>query len=103
MKRLHSPSFKRKEVMTLIPERIGLIVWVNDIKAAKTLEKYGTVHFVSKKLHYIVLYVNAEHEEETVKNIQRLPMVKQVERSLRSEIKTEYNTNIPDKTRFYSY
>jgi uncharacterized protein YlbG (UPF0298 family) len=87
---------------TMFSERQGYIVWVSDLKAAKSLDKYGTVHYVSRKMHYVVLYMNTDRAEETVRNIQRLNFVKKVERSYRNEIKTEYDKNIPDKTRFYS-
>jgi len=83
-------------------ERYGYIVWVTDLKAARALEKYGTVHYMSRKMHYVVIYMNADRAEDTIRNIQRLHFVKRVERSYRNEIKTEYEKNIPDKTRFYS-
>jgi uncharacterized protein YlbG (UPF0298 family) len=86
----------------MIIERTGLIIWVNDTKAAKNLERFGSVHYISKKMHYVVLYVHAAKLDESIRNIQRLPYVKKVERSYRNEIKTEYSTNIPDKTRFYT-
>lgn len=87
----------------MIAERTGFIVWLNDPKPARNLEKYGLLHYVSRKMNYAVIYLNADRAEETVKNIQRLPYVKKVERSYRGEIRTEYNSNMPDKTRFYSY
>ncbi|WP_199617803.1 YlbG family protein [Paenibacillus alkalitolerans] len=87
----------------MFAERHGIIVWLNDTKSARNLEKYGTLHYVSKRMFYAVLYVHADRTEETMKSIQRLPYVKKVERSYRGEIPTEYSSNIPDKTRFYSY
>ncbi|SFD61890.1 Uncharacterized protein YlbG, UPF0298 family [Paenibacillus catalpae] len=86
----------------LLPERTGYIIWVSDLKAARTLEKYGTVHYMSRKMHYVVIYMNAERAEEAVKNISRLPFVRKVERSYRNELKTEYSKDAVDKTRFYS-
>jgi uncharacterized protein YlbG (UPF0298 family) len=83
-------------------ERTGLIVWVNDSKAARNLEKYGSLHYISKKMNYVVLYVNAAQSDEISRNMARLPYVKKVERSMRNDIKTEYSSNVPDKTRFYS-
>ena len=83
-------------------ERTGLIVWVNDTKAARNLEKYGSLHYISKKMNYVVLYVNTAQSDEISRNILRLPYVKKVELSMRSDIKTEYSSNVPDKTRFYS-
>jgi Uncharacterized protein conserved in bacteria len=86
----------------LLPERTGYIIWVSDLKAARTLERYGTVHYMSRKMHYVVMYMNAERAEEAVKNISRLPFVRKVERSYRNELKTEYSKDAVDKTRFYS-
>ncbi|MBD2846173.1 YlbG family protein [Paenibacillus sp. IB182496] len=86
----------------MLSERTGYIIWVSDLKAARALEKYGSVHYMSRKMHYVVIYMNAERAEDTIRNIERLHFVKRVERSYRNEIKTEYASDIPDKTRFYS-
>jgi uncharacterized protein YlbG (UPF0298 family) len=87
--------------MNMFAERIGYIVWFSDWKAARGLDKYGTLHYLSRKMSYAVLYMNAENAEEAVRNMQRLPYVRKIERSYRSDIKTEYEKNVPDKTRFY--
>ncbi|MEW9697837.1 YlbG family protein [Paenibacillus sp. SI8] len=83
-------------------ERSGLIVWVNDTKAARNLERFGSLHYISKKMNYAVLYIHASRLDETMRNLQKLPYVKKVERSYRNEIKTEYSSDMPDKTRFYT-
>ncbi|GIO65453.1 YlbG family protein [Paenibacillus sp. FSL M7-1455] len=85
----------------MFAERTGYIIWVTDVKAARNLEKYGTVHYISRRMHYVVMYVNADRAEETAKNIRRLSYVRKIERSYRNEIKTEYTKDVPDKTRFY--
>lgn len=75
----------------MFAERTGYIIWVSDIKAARNLEKYGNVHYISRRMHYVVIYMNADRAEDTVKNIRRLSYVRKVERSFRNEIRTEYN------------
>ncbi|PZE22881.1 YlbG family protein [Paenibacillus xerothermodurans] len=86
----------------MFTDRSGLIVWISDLKAAtKQLDRYGSVHFISKKLHYAAMYVHAAKLEDTIKQLQKLPFVKKVERSYRNELPTEYNSNMPDKTQFY--
>ncbi|MRN52502.1 YlbG family protein [Paenibacillus sp. 19GGS1-52] len=85
----------------MFAERTGYIIWVSDVKAARNLEKYGTLHYVSRKMHYAVMYVNAERAEEVMKNVRRLSYVRKIERSYRNEIKTEYTSNGPDKTQYY--
>ncbi|KAA9004045.1 DUF2129 domain-containing protein [Paenibacillus spiritus] len=86
----------------MFAERTGYIVWVSDVKAARNLEKYGSLHYISRKMHYAVIYVNADRAEETMKNIKRLSYVRKIERSYRNELKTEYASKNPDKTRSYS-
>lgn len=86
----------------MFSERVGYIIWVSDLKAARSLEKYGSVHYMSRKMHYVVMYMNADRADEVIRNIQRFSFVKKVERSYRNEIKTEYTSNEPDKSRFYS-
>lgn len=86
----------------MLPNRTGFIVWVSDLKAARALERFGSVHFMSRKLHYVVLYMNSEREEESLRQMNRLSYVRKVERSYRSEIPTEYSKDSEDKTRFYS-
>jgi uncharacterized protein YlbG (UPF0298 family) len=86
----------------MIAERTGFIIWLSDPKQYKSLEKYGSLHYFSKKMNYAVLYVNKEHAEDVEANVTRLPFVKSVELSHRHEIKTEYTKNAPDKTRAFS-
>ncbi|CAM2821674.1 YlbG family protein [Paenibacillus sediminis] len=82
----------------MFPERTGFIIWVSDLKAAKNLEKYGTVHYISRRMHYVVMYVNADRAEDTMRNVRKLSYVRKIERSYRNEIKTEYSKNNPDLT-----
>lgn len=86
----------------MFAKRTGFIIWLNDVKSSRALEKYGTLHYTSKKMQYAVLYVNEDRADDIRENLQRLPYVKRVELSHRNEIKTEYSKDIPDKTRFYS-
>lgn len=85
----------------MLAERTGFIIWVSDVKAARNLEKYGSVHYISRRMQYVVMYVNADRADDTMKNIRRLSYVRKIERSYRNEIKNEYSSNVPDKTRFF--
>lgn len=85
----------------MLPERVGYIIWVSDAKSARGLEKYGSVHYISPKLRYAVMYFNAERADTTIRTIQRLPYVKRIERSYRTEIRTEYTKTKDDKSRFF--
>lgn len=77
----------------LFPKRTGLIIWTKDLKPARTFEKYGNVHYISKKMRYVVLYVDAAEADRIIAQLEKLPYVKSVERSLRGEIPTEFNSS----------
>lgn len=74
----------------MFPQRLGIVVFVRDIKSARNLERFGSVHFISKKLHYVSMYIDEEKADQTMLKISRLPYVKTVERSFRKEIPVEY-------------
>ena len=83
--------------------RQGLIVYVHQLKHAKGLRKYGHVHYISRKLKYVVIYCNREEIEGVMSKIQRLPFVKDVVESFRPDLKTEFENAKPDKAKEYDY
>lgn len=80
-------------------ERVGFIVWVSDPKAARNLDKYGVLHYVSKRMNYAVLYGNADQAQELEKTLSRLPYVRKVERSYRNEMLADYLRQTSEKSR----
>lgn len=84
-------------------ERQGLIVYIHQLKHAKSLRKYGHVHYISRKLKYVVIYCNRQEIEGTINKIQRLPFVKDVVESFRPFLKTEFENAKPDKAKEYDY
>lgn len=92
----------RKEGFSM-NERQGLIVYVHQMKHAKSLRKYGHVNFISRKLKYVVIYCNRDEIESLKNKIQRLPFVKDVVESYRPLLKTEFENSKPDKAKEYDY
>lgn len=84
-------------------ERQGLIVYVQQLKHAKSLRKYGHVHYISRKQRYVVIYCNREELDTLMNKVQRLPFVKNVVPSFRPLLKTEYENAKPDKAKEYDY
>ncbi len=70
----------------MFPKRVGLVVWMKDIKPGKNLDKYGNVHYISKRLKYALLYVNESEAKQKIAIIEKLHFVKKVEPSYRHEI-----------------
>ncbi|MFC4076916.1 YlbG family protein [Salinithrix halophila] len=74
-----------------IAERLGLAVWVKDLKAARSLGRMGNIHYVSKRLKYVFLYIDGRKADQTIRRIERMHYVTRVERSLRRELATEFH------------
>lgn len=83
--------------------RQGIIVWLYSLKQAKMLRKFGNVHFVSKKLKYVVLYCNLEEAEELTAKLQSYSFVKKVEPSYKPFLRLEFENSKPDKAKEYDY
>ncbi|KXH79877.1 YlbG family protein [Sporosarcina sp. HYO08] len=84
-------------------DRQGIIIYLHHLKQAKSFRKYGHVHYISRRMKYIVLYCNQEDVDITMQKIERLPSVKKVLPSYRPFVKTEYENAKPDKAKEYDY
>lgn|GEM_PF-650451 len=93
------PGLLEARERKMFRERVGFIVWVSDAKAAKNLDKYGVLHYVSKRMNYAVLYGDADQAQELERTLLRLPYVRKVERSYRNEILAEYLLQNSKKSR----
>ncbi|CAM4043894.1 YlbG family protein [Lederbergia lenta] len=83
--------------------RQGLIVWLFSLKNAKSLRRFGNVHFVSKRMKYVVLYCNQDEIEDLSEKLASMPFVKKVEASYKPYLKTEFENSKPDKAKEYDY
>ncbi|MBS4207741.1 YlbG family protein [Bacillus sp. FJAT-50079] len=83
--------------------RQGLIVWLFSLKNAKALRRFGNVHFVSKRMKYVVLYCDQDEIDELAEKLASMPFVKKVEPSYKPFLKTEYENSKPDKAKEYDY
>ncbi|XIF19668.1 MAG: DUF2129 domain-containing protein [Acetilactobacillus jinshanensis] len=41
-----------------IKDRVSLIVYVYSLRQASNLKKYGDLKYISKQMHYAILYVD---------------------------------------------
>lgn len=80
-----------------IVQRQGLIVWLYTLKHLKSIRKHGHVHYISKKLKYVVLYVDADQADQTVNQLERYHFVRQVDQSHRDDIDMTFKDSIPNR------
>lgn len=80
-----------------ITPRRGLIVWVYSLKQLKNLRRFGYIHHVSRKLKYVVLYVDDADVETTISRIDKQFFVRSVEISMRPDINMDFNNRLGNK------
>lgn len=93
----------RRSTSNMRDKRFGVAVWVRNIRVAKNLRKFGTIHYISKRLNYVAMYVDANEIDEAIRTMEKLHFVTRVERSHRHEIPIVYNNARPDKAKEYDY
>ncbi|MCX2456478.1 YlbG family protein [Lacticaseibacillus nasuensis] len=76
--------------MLEITPRIGLVVWLYSVKQIKALRHYGTVMYVSRRMKYAYLYVDAVAAPTVMAKLAKLRFVKRVEPSHRPEVDMDF-------------
>ena len=69
----------------LTPRR-ALIVRVNNNRAVRSLRRYGLVRYYSRRMHYVVLYVDQAKIDEVTEHVKKLRAVRTVEPSYRPDL-----------------
>lgn len=74
-----------------IVQRLGLAVWVKDLKSARSLGRLGNIHYISKRLKYVYLYVDGKTADQVINRIEKMPFVQRVEPSQRMNISFDFS------------
>lgn len=80
-----------------IQKRRSLMVFVYSLKQLKTLKRYGLVHYVSRRMKYVVIYLDEEQFEEMEEKIRHLHFVRKVMPSYRPDIEMNFAEKIGTK------
>ncbi|MGQ2282114.1 DUF2129 domain-containing protein [Apilactobacillus kunkeei] len=72
-----------------IENRKSLIVYVYSTKQVRQLKKYGLIYYVSQKMHYVVMYVNADNYDWIKEKISNLKIVKKIEETPYEQLSSE--------------
>ena len=59
-------------------------------------ERQALVHYISKRLKYIYLYVNKDEVESVMERLSNFHFVRKVEPSLRKEIRMDFTHILPE-------
>lgn len=85
-----------QQLLEITPRR-GIIVWMYSLKQVRNLRRYGSVLYVSKKMKYVVVYLNETDLETSIPKIERLHFVRQVDYSYRPDIEMNFAEKIGKK------
>lgn len=77
-----------------LTKRRGLVVWVYSLRQLKNLKRFGLVHYVSRKMKYVVIYLNEDDFAETMQKIEKLHFVRSVDPSYRPDIEMNFADKI---------
>lgn len=69
-----------------VQPRRSLIVYTYSLKQTRQLKRYGTVMYVSKKMRYVVLYIDQQDVTSLTDQLEQLRFVKRVVPSMRPQI-----------------
>lgn len=84
-------------------DRQGVIIYLHHLRQAKSFRKFGHVHYISRRMKYVVLYCDQVEVDAVIRKVEQLPAVKKVIPSYRPFLKTEYENAKPDKAKEYDY
>ncbi|MGX7196120.1 YlbG family protein [Enterococcus olivae] len=83
-----------------IQKRRGLVVWVYSLRQLKNLRRFGFIHYVSRRMKYVFIYVNEEKVDECIEKLTRLHFVRHVDVSHRPDIEMNFGEKIGTKAAF---
>ncbi|MDN4461626.1 hypothetical protein BGL38_00350 [Fructilactobacillus sanfranciscensis] len=67
--------------MENIQDRAELLVSIFSLKQSKNLKKFGDIRFISKKMHYVILFVNRDDLDDIIEELKKQHFVKRVEKT----------------------
>lgn len=73
-------------------QRQGIVVYLHSLKHVKTLRRLGNVHYVSKRLKYVIIYLNIEEVEGALARLNKLNYVKKTDVSYKPYVSTEFDS-----------
>ena len=77
-----------------ITPRRSLIVWVYNLRQLKTLKKFGPIAYVSRKMKYVIIYMDESAIEQAKGALEKLHFVKSVDLSYRPDVSMEFGERV---------
>lgn len=78
-------------------KRRSLIIYMRNLRQVRQLRRYGNVEYVSRRMRYVVLYMDDEQLLETQQKIEQLGFVLRTEIAHRPELNPNLITENEDR------
>ncbi|MFC6180719.1 YlbG family protein [Lactiplantibacillus daowaiensis] len=78
---------------TVKPRR-ALIVYLHSMKQVRQLKRFGTIQYQSRKMHYVVLYLDEAQVQPATVKLNKLNFVRRVEPSYRPDIDMNFGERV---------
>lgn len=62
-------------------KREKIYIWLYSFKQFNALKKFGLIHYSSRKMKYVVMYVDEDQLEDVIDQISQLSFVREVQKS----------------------
>ena len=72
--------------MFKLTARRALVVYITGNRVVRALRHYGVVRYVSRRMHYVILYVDQDQIETVKDKVEHLRAVRKVAESVRPDL-----------------
>ncbi|MDO5456913.1 MAG: YlbG family protein [Atopococcus tabaci] len=79
-----------------IKKREKIYIWLYSFKQFNALKKYGLIHYSSRKMNYVVMYVDEDQLEDVIEQISQLSFVREVQQTPQKEIDLSFEHSLDD-------
>ncbi|KRN94046.1 YlbG family protein [Pediococcus stilesii] len=76
-----------------IVQRQSIVIFFNQLRKIGPLKRVGDISYISKEMHYLIIYVNKSNIEETLAKIKKMSFVKSAYISPRARLRTDYSND----------
>jgi uncharacterized protein YlbG (UPF0298 family) len=74
-----------------IVQRQSIVVFFSNIKKIGPIKRIGDVDYISKEMHYLILYVNKSNIDEALRKIRGFDVVRSAYISPRANLRVDYS------------
>lgn len=79
-----------------IKKREKIYIWLYSFKQFNALKKFGLIHYSSRKMNYVVMYMDEDQSEDIIHKISQLSFVREVQRSPQRDIDMTFEHSLDD-------